>query len=140
MLDGSGSMNPSGVGTLTYNWVFTSRPPGTATRLVYTTSVNTMFVADVPGTYVLTLTVSNGVGSGSASVTVTARRNGLRRDTPNRAQASVESRKSAGTDAAAPPRFPSPLIKPDVRISRIRLSDWLRRRLTNARPSALGDE
>jgi hypothetical protein len=23
------------------------------------------------------------------------------------------------------PRFPSPLIKPDVRISRIRLSDWL---------------
>ena len=26
-----------------------------------------------------------------------------------------------------PPRFPSPLIKPDVRISRIRLSDWLHR-------------
>ena len=26
---------------------------------------------------------------------------------------------------AASPRFPSPLIKPDVRISRIRLSDWL---------------
>jgi hypothetical protein len=25
---------------------------------------------------------------------------------------------------AATPRFPSPLIKPDVRISRIRLSDW----------------
>ena len=25
----------------------------------------------------------------------------------------------------AMPRFPSPLIKPDVRISRIRLSDWL---------------
>jgi hypothetical protein len=24
----------------------------------------------------------------------------------------------------AVPRFPSPLIKPDVRISRIRLSDW----------------
>ena len=29
--------------------------------------------------------------------------------------------------AAASPRFPSPLIKPDVRISRIRLSDWLHR-------------
>lgn len=27
----------------------------------------------------------------------------------------------------APLRFPSPLIKPDVRISRIRLSDWLHR-------------
>src|SRR3954470_20104675 len=26
---------------------------------------------------------------------------------------------------AATPRFPSPLVKPDVRISRIRLSDWL---------------
>jgi hypothetical protein len=31
----------------------------------------------------------------------------------------------ASTDDDAPPRFPSPLIKPDVRISRIRLSDWL---------------
>jgi hypothetical protein len=33
----------------------------------------------------------------------------------------VESR----TGAVALPRLPSPLIKPDVRISRIRLSDWL---------------
>jgi len=33
----------------------------------------------------------------------------------------VESR----TGAVALPRFPSPLIKPDVRISHIRLSDWL---------------
>src|SRR6266571_1287675 len=31
------------------------------------------------------------------------------------------------------PRFPSPLIKPDVPISGIRLSDWLHRRLTPAR-------
>ena len=36
------------------------------------------------------------------------------------AQRVVESR----TGAVAVPRFPSPLIKPDVRISRIRLSDW----------------
>ena len=48
----------------------------------------------------------------------------------------VESRASAGVAIEAPSRFPSPLIKPDVRISRIRLSDWLHRRLTNARPSA----
>jgi len=34
--------------------------------------------------------------------------------------------------------FPIPLIKPDVPISGIRLSDWLHRRLTNARPSAPG--
>ena len=32
-------------------------------------------------------------------------------------------------------RFPSPLIKPDVRISRIRLSDWLHDRLTTWRLS-----
>ena len=36
----------------------------------------------------------------------------------------VESRKGAVSLLAT--RFPSPLIKPDVRISRIRLSDWLR--------------
>jgi len=42
-----------------------------------------------------------------------------------------ESRAGASTDAEAPPRFPSPLIKPDVPISGIRLSDWLHRRLTN---------
>jgi len=35
----------------------------------------------------------------------------------------VESRMSAGTDVVSPPRFPSPLIKPDVPISGIRLSD-----------------
>jgi len=50
----------------------------------------------------------------------------------------VESRMGASTGATAPPRFPSPLIKPDVPISGIRLSDWLHRRLTNARPSAPG--
>jgi putative tryptophan/tyrosine transport system substrate-binding protein len=32
-----------------------------------------------------------------------------------------------GLGHAATPRFPSPLIEPDVRISRIRLSDWLHR-------------
>src|SRR6266700_1093934 len=40
----------------------------------------------------------------------------------------------AGADLGAS-RFPSPLIKPDVRISRIRLSDWLHRRLTNEVPT-----
>src|ERR1017187_4220938 len=44
----------------------------------------------------------------------------------------------AGTDAEAPPRFPSPLIKPDMPISGIRLSDWLHPRLTSARPVVLG--
>ena len=39
----------------------------------------------------------------------------------------------------AVPRLPSPLIKPDVRISRIRLSDWLHlahwRRCANVHPT-----
>jgi hypothetical protein len=40
--------------------------------------------------------------------------------------AHVESRTGAVAWAKlASPRFPSPLIKPDVRVSRIRLSDWL---------------
>jgi len=51
----------------------------------------------------------------------------------------VESRTSASTDAEAPPRFPSPLIKPDVPISGIRLSDWLHRRLTNEVPDGLDE-
>ncbi len=73
-VDGSGSTNPSGIGTLTYNWTFTSRPPGTGTKLVYLTTPSTQFVADVPGTYVLMLTVSNGAASNSATVTVTVAR------------------------------------------------------------------
>jgi hypothetical protein len=36
----------------------------------------------------------------------------------------VESRMGAVADHSVLPRLPSPLIKPDVRISRIRLSDW----------------
>ena len=48
---------------------------------------------------------------------------GFARLTPS----SVESRKGAVARCSAL-RFPSPLIKPDVRISRIRLSDWLHRK------------
>ncbi len=50
----------------------------------------------------------------------------------------------AGAFAAAPqsglpwPRFPSPLIEPDVRLSRIRLSDWLHRKAHGGRPLQAG--
>src|ERR1041385_3416655 len=44
----------------------------------------------------------------------------------------VESRLGASADAEAPPRFPAPLIKPDVPISSIRLSERLHLRLTTA--------
>jgi PKD domain len=69
-LDGSGSTNPSGIGTLTYSWKFTSRPPGSSAVLFNNTLVDPVFVIDFPGTYVITLTVSNGVETSSASVTV----------------------------------------------------------------------
>jgi hypothetical protein len=42
----------------------------------------------------------------------------------------VESRKGAGPGPTGSRRFPSPLIEPDMRISRIRLSDRLHRKLT----------
>ncbi|MCU1238636.1 MAG: Ig family protein, partial [Candidatus Solibacter sp.] len=69
-LDGSGSTNPSGYGTLSYNWKLTSTPPGSATVLFWYDTVKPQFAVDVPGNYVLTLTVSNGGGSDSAVVTV----------------------------------------------------------------------
>jgi hypothetical protein len=71
-LDGSGSTNPSGVGTLSYSWSFISRPPGTSTRLFYTETVMPTFLADVAGTYVIALTVSNGIASSTAAVTITS--------------------------------------------------------------------
>jgi len=69
-LNGSGSSNPSGIGTLTYSWALTQRPAGSNATLVNPTSVNPTFVVDAPGNYVITLTVSNGTASSTSSVTV----------------------------------------------------------------------
>ena len=70
MLNGSASTNPSGIGTLTYNWAFKSRPAGSAAVLSNATSVMPSFVVDVGGPYIVTLTVSNGAGSDTANVTI----------------------------------------------------------------------
>jgi hypothetical protein len=70
-LNGSGSTNQSGVGTLSYNWAFTSVPAGSKAVLSNSTAVMPTFTADVAGSYVVTLTVSNGRASSSASVTIT---------------------------------------------------------------------
>lgn len=69
-LNGSGSGNPGGAGILTYSWTFTSRPAGSAAVLSNPASVTPAFVTDVAGTYVIMLTVSNGLASDTASVTV----------------------------------------------------------------------
>ena len=70
VLDGSLSTNPSGVGTLTYAWVFTTRPAGSHASLQNGTSVSPRFVADALGNYIIQLTVSNGTASSTDSVTV----------------------------------------------------------------------
>jgi PKD domain len=70
VLNGGASTNPSGAGTLTYSWRFTSRPAGSIATLNFDTIVNPSFVVDVDGTYVIQLTVSNGVASSSANVLV----------------------------------------------------------------------
>jgi len=69
-LNGSGSTNPSGVGTLTYSWKFSQRPAGTHASIFNYNTVTPNFVVDVPGNFVVTLTVTNGVTSDSASVTI----------------------------------------------------------------------
>ena len=69
-LNGGGSTNSAGGGTLTYSWAFAQRPVQSATTLVNSTTVNPTFVADFAGTYVVRLTVSNSAGSDSANVTI----------------------------------------------------------------------
>lgn len=72
-VNGSGSSNPGGIGgPLTYSWMFISRPPGSTAVLFYETTPTAMFVANVPGTYVLKLTVTNGSSSSTSIVTITA--------------------------------------------------------------------
>ena len=59
ILDGSNSSDPDG-DRLTFNWVFTSRPSGSTVTLNDTTSMNPAFKTDIPGTYVISLTVNDG--------------------------------------------------------------------------------
>lgn len=69
-VSGSGSTNPSGNGSLTYYWMFKSRPPGSNARLISSWGVTSGFTVDAPGNYILSLTVSNGVASSTATVTI----------------------------------------------------------------------
>lgn len=70
-LDGSASVAPSGV-TLTYAWVLSTRPDGSAAALTGANTATPAFVADRPGTYTAQLTVSAGDDSDSDTVTVQA--------------------------------------------------------------------
>ena len=79
-LNGSGSTNPSGIGSLTYSWAFhrmvvdgavvISVPTGSAAVLTNANNVVATFVPDLIGTYVVDLTVSNGSQSDTNTVII----------------------------------------------------------------------
>lgn len=71
-LDGSASSDANG-DTLIYAWTLTAKPAGSAATLSSTTAARPTFTADIAGTYVATLTVSDGkVGSNAATVSITS--------------------------------------------------------------------
>ncbi len=71
-LDGSGCADADG-NTLTYSWLFTSKPAGSTAALSSTTVVKPTFTADKDGSYVLSLVVNDGtVNSVADMVTITA--------------------------------------------------------------------
>ena len=59
-LNGGGSTNPSGIGSLTYSWAIQSAPAGSTARLSNANNVIATFVPDLLGTYVVALTANNG--------------------------------------------------------------------------------
>ena len=58
-LDASGSRDPDGQ-SLTFSWVFVTRPPGSAAVLSKATGSRPSFTADLAGAYLLQLIVSDG--------------------------------------------------------------------------------
>lgn len=70
-LDGRSSSAPNG-SSLTYRWVLTSKPSTSNAALLFDTSSRAYFTADVAGTYIATLTVSDGTLTNAASVTIAA--------------------------------------------------------------------
>ena len=72
-LDASGSSDPDN-NALDYFWTLVNRPPGSASAIVPYSTLQPNFIADVPGTYEVSLVVSDGELSSvpaSASFTVT---------------------------------------------------------------------
>ncbi len=74
-LNASRSSNPSGIGTLSYSWALTAVPAGSQAALRSATGMTTSFAPDLSGDYVATVTVTNGAGSDSASVTISVNGN-----------------------------------------------------------------
>ena len=68
-LTGAASSDPDG-DSLLYSWTITGRPTGSQTALISEDSVNPEFVADVPGDYIISLTVNDGLENSAADEVV----------------------------------------------------------------------
>jgi len=71
-LDGSGSHDPQSH-YLTFNWSFTDRPLGSTAAFTDPNTAKPSFLADLPGEYQVSLTVSNSVLTSRAAATVTVK-------------------------------------------------------------------
>ena len=72
ILDGSKS-NDANNDALTYSWILSSKPAGSAAVLVKENNAMPTFIADVAGTYTASLVVNDGkVNSAPSTVTITA--------------------------------------------------------------------
>lgn len=63
-------VNLSGIGSLnalTYSWILQSKPTNSTAVLINPNTVNPYFIADVPGTFIVSLIVSNGTSNSSSS-------------------------------------------------------------------------
>ncbi len=94
-LDGSGSRDADG-DALTYAWSFTTRPAGSAAAINPTNAQRPSFVADLPGTYVAQLIVSDGaLASVPVTVTITV-------TTPNRPPVAVAGATPTSVNVGSP--------------------------------------
>jgi hypothetical protein len=96
----SGSINPAPAGweNLTYLWTFQSKPStSTATISNGSSLTSASFIADKPGTYILTLTASDNFGSITDQVSITNVTN--TDDTPTATTAAAQTTQASTTRA-----------------------------------------
>lgn len=70
-VDGSASRDPDG-DPITYQWNFSSRPGGSSSTIANATSSTAQFLPDVPGQFVLSLAVSDGLLTSADEVAIEA--------------------------------------------------------------------